>query len=65
VAQPRLGVAHDLPYALGDHVSISYLICRDKLTESVNLVNEKRVHGVIRNYSLPQEPFMNFLYHGE
>jgi hypothetical protein len=31
--------------------------------ESVNLVDEKRLQGVIRNYSLLQGPSMNFLYY--
>jgi hypothetical protein len=31
--------------------------------ESVNLVDRKRVQGLICNYSLPQGSFMNFLYH--
>jgi len=29
----------------------------------VNLVDGKRAQRVIRNYNLPQVPFMNFLYH--
>jgi hypothetical protein len=39
------------------HISIFYWVWRGKLTESVNLVNEKWVQEVIHNYSLPQRPF--------
>jgi hypothetical protein len=33
--------------------------------EYVNLVDEKWVQEVIHNYSLPQGPSINFLYHKE
>jgi hypothetical protein len=33
--------------------------------DSVNLLDEKHFQGVIRNYSLPQGPSVNFLYHME
>jgi hypothetical protein len=46
-------------------VSASYWMWRYWLTESINLLDGKLVHGVIRNYCLPRWPPINFLNHME
>jgi hypothetical protein len=48
---------------INSHTISKYHLYCNPLTNSINLMDGKRVQEVIRNYSLPQGFSMNFLYY--
>jgi hypothetical protein len=61
----KLAKSVSLSRHINSETTSKYHLHCNPLTNSVNLVDGKRVHRVICNYILPQGSSMNFLYYIE